>query len=305
MNSVDRHPKLFGTQGQSAIDLSLEAVDAIMRTALLESLDRQSPLHQAISYHMSSGGKKTRAKVALDAGALLSVDSNSVLAIAGCCELLHNASLIHDDIQDQDILRRGRPSVWQKYGRDCAICVGDLFISAAYGVLSAIPSPNHVAELLRQTHAAVTITTAGQASDMAAKLRPLTNMTDYETIVAQKSGQLLELPLKSVLIIAGHQKALETLAQGVRSIAVAYQLLDDLEDAEVDEQLGALNGVNVIRQAGISLHPQAHARSLAETHLDNAIHQFKQLPHPSGMAFSPVIGRLRKGLSLEGAHAHP
>ena len=64
-------------------------------------------------FHLASGGSRTRAKLCIDAGLALHLSSKTIVALASTIELLHNASLVHDDLQDADISRRGRESVWK------------------------------------------------------------------------------------------------------------------------------------------------------------------------------------------------
>ena len=77
----------------------------------------------------------------MHAGLALGLSEPDVLCLAASAELLHNASLVHDDLQDQDGMRRGAPAVWKKYGSNVAICTGDLMLSAAYAALSVILVP--------------------------------------------------------------------------------------------------------------------------------------------------------------------
>ena len=90
------------------------------------------PLAEAASHHFAKPGKMLRAKMALRASHLLNVDRAAALHWAVAIEVLHNASLIHDDICDGDQLRRGRPAVWSKYGRDVALTLGDWLVALSF-----------------------------------------------------------------------------------------------------------------------------------------------------------------------------
>ena len=80
-------------------------------------------------YQLKSGGKRFRAILALLSSKLFGLEKNVSFNIAMCCEFIHNASLIHDDLQDRDILRRGLPTIWNRFGDHTAINLGDFFIS--------------------------------------------------------------------------------------------------------------------------------------------------------------------------------
>ena len=83
-------------------------------------------------YQLNSGGKRFRAILALLSSKIFGLDKKISLEIAMCCELIHNASLIHDDLQDRDLLRRGLPTIWNRFGDHTAVNLGDFFISASF-----------------------------------------------------------------------------------------------------------------------------------------------------------------------------
>ena len=87
-------------------------------------------------YQLKSGGKRFRAILALLSSKLFGLEKKVSFNIAMCCEFIHNASLIHDDLQDRDILRRGLPTIWNRFGDHTAINLGDFFISASFEVLA-------------------------------------------------------------------------------------------------------------------------------------------------------------------------
>ena len=98
----------------------------------------QSSAQLAAIYHLRSGGRRVRARLAIQACSALGLSEDDALCIAAVVELLHNASLIHDDLQDQEKLRHGCVTVWTKFGTNVAICTGDLMLSAAYGALCRV-----------------------------------------------------------------------------------------------------------------------------------------------------------------------
>ena len=133
----------------------LATVSQKMLSVALGSADPQSPVCQAVIHHLRTPGLRVRSQIALHAADCLGVDAQSALAIATCCELLHNASLIHDDLQDRDQLRRGMQAVWSMFGDDVALCAGDLLLSSAYAALADVTNIAAMQHLVAQTHAAV------------------------------------------------------------------------------------------------------------------------------------------------------
>jgi geranylgeranyl diphosphate synthase type II len=202
--------------------------------------------NQASLFHLNSGGNRSRAKLCIEAGSALQLTTKSIVAMACTVELLHNASLVHDDLQDSEDTRRGRQSIWRKYGKSHAICAGDLMISAAYGALADVGSHPMLSKLLVHTNEAVSITIQGQSRDINAD----SNITEqqYEEIAAMKSGPLIQLTLGLPLLMAGHQEHVKISNQALHKFAIAYQIVDDLKDWQQDLQHGQLNLINLLAE---------------------------------------------------------
>ena len=216
----------------------LAQVESRMRQAL--HLERPiNPLGPAdvtrvAAYHLESGGQRVRARLALAASEALGLQENDAVCIAACAELLHNASLIHDDIQDQDTLRRGQPAVWSKYGTNMAICCGDYLLSAAYGVLSTFSQPLLLPALLTLVHERTGTAIDGQCADLSLRPDQPEAMARYIQIAKAKSGALLSLPLELVLLAKGQTEGLALARHACENFAVSYQIFDDLQDALAD-----------------------------------------------------------------------
>jgi len=269
------------------IDIAPRAMTSLATVeALMNRLLGRGPVADAARYHLAAGGGRVRAESALAASAALGIDEDAALASAATPELLHNASLVHDDLQDGDQVRRGRPAVWVRYDKSMAISAGDLLISAAYAALAHHPDP---AAAIAMTHEAVAATTCGQADDLAAE--PAT-FEDYVRIATAKSGPLVALPMRLVLLAAavpGDAAA----ARAGRSLALAYQIIDDLADRVPDRQRGVTNVCHVLEGEGRM--PEAAARlavSRARNALDLARGEAGCLPAGAGAAYLDLADRL-------------
>lgn len=224
-------PPLYSQDG-------LNQVEARMRQAL--HVDRPinplGPLDvtSAAAYHLQSGGQRVRARLALASAQALGLHEKDAVCIAACAELLHNASLIHDDIQDQDPLRRGQPAVWSQYGSNMAICSGDFLLSAAYGVLSTFSQARFLPALLRLVHERTSTAIDGQCADLSLRPDQHDAMVRYIQIAKAKSGALLSLPLEMVLLAAGQTEGLALARHACENFAVSYQIFDDLQDTLAD-----------------------------------------------------------------------
>lgn len=194
----------------------------------------------AARYHLGTGGQRVRARLALHAGTCLGLAQEDSQALAAACELLHNASLVHDDLHDRDIQRRGRSSVWHKFGDEVAICAGDLLLSASYLALSRFGKVARLPELFALMHSRVSSAVRGQCADLRRPTRAAVNIDDFRKIALTKSGALLSLPTELALLAAGHRDAIGHARQAAESFAIGYQIYDDLLDVEQDAARGAL-----------------------------------------------------------------
>ena len=196
---------------------------------------------EAAKYHLNCGGKRIRANIAIKACAALNLNKQDSFSIGAVAELLHNGSLVHDDIQDGDKTRRGHKTVWTKYGKEIAICTGDLFISSAYAALANISNPSVLPAMIKLVHQQVTATIKGQSVDVHHKVNAITSVASYEAVVIAKSGALLSLPLQLALLAANHTEYLAKAEQIANAFALIYQIADDLNDVHIDMQLADYN----------------------------------------------------------------
>ena len=238
-------------------------------------------LPQALRHHFSAGGSRTRAKLCYNLCLALNLTPQQAAYMACVPELLHNASLIHDDLQDFDDSRRGAESLWKKFGQDIAICAGDFLISAAYKC--AAESNAHTLPALIQTiHSHVTDVVKGQIDDLLQdKDHSLDNVPTYERICAKKSGALLAMCLTLPLTERGDINTLPAAKTLCEHYATAYQICDDLADIETDQakkgRQAAVNIYTVLQQKNHAA-PFDAATELALEHIKKAEELVPELP---------------------------
>lgn len=262
------------------------------RMAVLSGHSAKAPSGQsytaraACAYHLDGGGRRVRARLALHAGLSLGLESPDAITIAVTAELLHNASLIHDDLQDRDRKRHGIDAVWVRFGDGVALCAGDLLLSAAYGALASFSRSDALPGLIGLVHDAVGSAVSGQSSETAPppKIDPRAGW--YEAIAVQKSGSLLSLPIELALVGAGQTSALPLARRASEAFAVGYQIADDIEDVSSDaERQGTSSSSNFIlalRAAGLADEAMAEARRVAAKYLLTAATLAEGLPDGCG-----------------------
>ena len=241
---------------------------------------------QAAIGHLAAGGQRVRARLALGAGVALDLSPQDSIALAATAELLHNASLVHDDLQDRDNIRRGNQTVWAAYGDEVAICTGDLLLSAAYGALASVSDSRLLPELIALVHARTALVVRGQCSEFSAKGQQVIDMAVYERIAVGKSGALLSLPLELALAAAGENEWMSEARRAAEAFGIGYQIMDDMEDVESDaagdDEPRAVNALLVLRAAGHGLNAKAVAREIGLRHLHTAIELADRLPNGAG-----------------------
>ncbi len=263
----------------------MQSNDATSKLVQVEQRMRTLVLHdtgdagEAAALHLSAGGSRIRARLALHACSALRVPDDEAVAVAAACELLHNASLVHDDLQDRDIQRRGRDTVWRRHGDAAAICVGDLLLSAAYGALA--PTGAAVGQLITRMHQRVGSVIRGQCDDLALQGATLSSLDTYERVAQGKSGPLLILPLELSLVLAARPDAIGRAVEAGALFAVGYQAADDIEDVERDALNEELNVVAVLAARG-ERDPRQAARALAVERFRQCIAAAALLPENSG-----------------------
>lgn len=292
--------------GENDDVLSVHELDALMIELCLEGGgkafgDHISKIGEAIRYHYASGGSRVRARLAYDLSSRLSLPLHDKLAIAACCELIHNASLIHDDIQDKDNLRRGIPALWVRYGKDQAVCIGDLMLSAAYMALTKITShPENIMSLVAAVHKATASLIGGQCMDLAYTAQTDYSLSDYERAVEGKAGALLTLPHQLPFLLTGQKHSLEIARKATLSFGTGYQMIDDIDDFHLDmaRSENRFNAVSIAmacenlsdKQALVAVIHRAHQ------HLNDAEDYAAMLPDRTGDPLSSFIRIYRQKL---------
>ena len=241
----------------------------------------------AASEVLSSGGHRVRARLAFDTGIALGLESRDAMAISAGAELLHNASLVHDDLHDREKTRRGRPSVWAAYGDEVAVCTGDLLLSAAYAALADISNLQLLPKLLTLVHQRTLRVICGQCIELSTRGQQVDSLAFYEKMAQAKSGALLSLPLEMAFLLSGKEAWLGEVREAAEGFGLSYQMMDDIADVESDAagDCGprAVNALLVLRAAGHGGNSLSVAREMALHRLMNTIEIAERLPNGAGL----------------------
>ncbi|MBI5511836.1 MAG: polyprenyl synthetase family protein [Deltaproteobacteria bacterium] len=214
--------------------------------------------------HLATGGKRLRALLALAAGAAQGVAVEALVGWAAACELLHNATLVHDDLQDGDLLRRGAPTIWARHGMAQAINAGDLLFLAPFLAVAEIPvAPAAKAALSQLVARRGATIIRGQAEELVMASACDTRRERYVEVVAGKTSGLFELPVEGAAVLAGRDaSAAAALAAAFRALGVVFQIQDDVLDLFGDKGRDAPGGdvregkVSALVVEHLGLHPE-------------------------------------------------
>lgn len=231
--------------GQQKTEWIRTEIDALLLAEMSESTGSQE-IAEALRFHFEAGGQRLRACLAAQTGLGLGLSTADSLLLGAVCEALHNASLIHDDIQDQDATRRGRPSVWVAFGPGVALCAGDFLISLSYRMLTRLSDKSPLPRLIDFTHERVARTIDGQCGIMPSQDGGRDSMNQCRQIAADKAGALIELCLGLPLIYAGYQDELSLAHEAGCAFGVGYQMYDDLLDQANDAVKERQSGPNTV-----------------------------------------------------------
>jgi geranylgeranyl diphosphate synthase, type II len=234
---------------QELVEKKYYLYHSLINDALGKCFDRERPvtLYAPARYILEGKGKRIRPFLTLLASEAVCGSSENALNVALAVEILHNFTLIHDDIMDQAELRHGRPTVHKLWNINAAILSGDMMIAYAYELALEAKSNRHAELIHILNHANITIC-EGQALDMELEDKNDATITDYLDMIAKKTGRLISAALEAGGV-AGNatEEQLQKLVFFGDKIGQAFQIQDDyLDIMAVNGKSGKIVGGDVI-----------------------------------------------------------
>lgn len=198
-------------------------------------------LYDAATHLIKAGGKRLRPLATVLAGRLFGLPEEIGVRAGLSVEILHNFTLIHDDIMDKDQFRRGVPTVHTLWGEPMAIIAGDLLFAKAYEALLdlvnyGIPADNIIKAIKELTWGAITVS-EGQALDMSFENKNDVTINDYIKMVYKKTAALFKSSICIGATIAGaNERDLKLLTEFAEKVGIAFQIRDDELGLTADEK---------------------------------------------------------------------
>ena len=240
----------------------LEIIETALNEVLPAANVRPAVLSEAMRYAVGTGGKRIRPLICLASAVAVGGKAEDARYPAAGIELLHNYTLVHDDLpaMDNDVERRGKPTVWKKFGEANAILVGDSLQALAFA--AAAKAPRKVPEIAATLGRYGLGVVQGQVEDVASeevrgKSEELRNV---DFVYEHKTGDLFcAAAVMGAYAGGGDDVSVEKLRAFALNLGLAFQFEDDLLD-------------------GDSPYPESETRALVEKHTSAAIAALDGLP---------------------------
>jgi geranylgeranyl pyrophosphate synthase len=278
----------------SPVQDNIKAVEELMRR---QADEYHQDLRAALDLLISSGGKRIRPALTLLTGQMLGADIDLLVTMAAAIEMLHTATLVHDDLIDSSILRRGSPTLNSQWSPGATVLTGD-FIFARAAKLAAETNSVAVIKLFSQT---LTIIVNGELTQLF-NTRFLLDREEYYRRIYAKTASLFETSTTSAGLISGTDSiTLDAVRSYGYEIGMAFQIIDDIldftgEQATIGKPVG-----NDLRQGIVTLPAICYAESHTE---DPAIEIFKTgVCGQNEDCIDHLIEAIRTSDAIQQAHA--
>jgi geranylgeranyl pyrophosphate synthase len=269
------------------------AVEARMRS----EADKHHPdLQAALNLLISAGGKRIRPALTILVGRMLGAERNRLVSLAAAIEMLHTATLVHDDLIDGSLLRRGMPTLNSRWSPGATVLTGD-FIFARAANMAAETDSIPVMKLYAQT---LTVIVNGEINQLFSN-RCKADRDNYMERIYAKTASLFETAAQSAALISPvPQETVEAIRGYGYNIGMAFQIVDDILDFTADQSTIGKPVGNDLRSGIITLpailYAQAHpdVNESADLLEGNCINDIPRLDH--------LINLVRSSEAIQASH---
>ena len=220
---------------------------------ILQSLSKmkQERLHGAMSHLFAGGGKRLRATLPRLVGEAVGEAHEGHYTLGASIEIIHNFTLVHDDLMDQDPIRRGLDAVHVAYDDSTAINAGDAMLAVAFEILAESPDieQDKLGFLVRTIGEMVRNVASGQQEDISFESRDSVTEDEYIEMIKGKTSVMFETCAGTGAILAGaSQEVVDNMRNWGLNLGLCFQLMDDLIDITGDTAtLGKPAGSDIVQ----------------------------------------------------------
>ena len=205
------------------VQQDMQSVNAV----ILEQLDCEEPLIRTVGEHiLKAGGKRLRPSLTLAAARLCGHEGSRHVPLAAAVELIHTATLLHDDVVDESHLRRGLATANDLWGNKASVLVGDFLLSRAFQLMVKDGSLS-VLKLLSDVSAVIS---QGEVMQLAVAGDPEVEEAIYFRIIEAKTAALFSAGCEIGAIVTDQPQYIEPLRQFGMQLGTAFQIMDDALD---------------------------------------------------------------------------
>jgi geranylgeranyl diphosphate synthase type II len=195
------------------------------------SFNYPSNLYDPVKYILQNGGKRVRPLFTLFISDLFSEKIDNALAAAASLEIFHNFTLVHDDIMDNAIIRRGAKTINDKWNNNTAILSGDIMLILSYNLLSKYKDQTYI-ELSKELNNTAILVFEGQQYDIDFSTQNNVQIDDYFKMIELKTAELIACSFKFGGIVSeASENNIQTLYKIGKNLGIAFQLEDDYLDS--------------------------------------------------------------------------
>jgi len=213
---------------------SLQKELSLVKNLIKNEIIEEDTISELYNYIFKSNGKRLRAQLSLIASSPNKRKNKSRLKLASIIELLHTATLIHDDVVDQSQTRRGVKSVNNVWSNTHGVLIGDYIYSKAFILMVQIGDIKILKELANATNDI----SKGELIQLDALQNTSITLSKLENISYYKTGRLFEAAAKSGAMLANKDKKYETnISKCAKNLGILFQIKDDLLDYSLDEKV--------------------------------------------------------------------
>ena len=213
-------------------------------------------LYDAAGHLIVNGGKRLRPYMVIRSCQILKGKVSNAMPAASAVEMVHNFSLVHDDIMDNDEMRHGVPTVHKKFGMPIAILAGDVLFSKAFQVITDSKlSPSATTQLVSRLSKACVDICEGQLLDVKmAEEKKIPSQAEYITMIGKKTAALFDVSCAMGALCATNKpKDISHLSSFGRNLGIAFQITDDLIGVMGDPKITKKPVGNDLREGKKSL----------------------------------------------------
>lgn len=243
--------------------MPLESIRALIQDDLqatdrfiIAQLGSNIPLiKEVIEYLLTCGGKRIRPMILLLSARALAHHEQKHIALAAVVELIHSATLLHDDVVDNSTLRRGHKTAHTVWGSNTSVLVGDFLYSRAFQIVVDLNHQEILSIFAKATH----FIAEGEIMQLVNSKNPDTTEAFYYDIIQRKTARLFEIATQlGAMLSTNNEASIEAMREFGQHLGLAYQLIDDAIDYSQSAEHAGKNVGQDIAEGKVTL-PLIHA----------------------------------------------